>query len=389
MESSRVNNSPKPPQSHITDFASPARFLLPMIIFMVLIVGIIFILLESIINIFFANPALNSLIIAVLVIGILFNVRRVISLSPEVAWIRGFHPGASSLSIQKPPRLLASMASIMNSKKGKLTLNATSMRNLLDCIDTRLMESRETSRYLTGLLVFLGLLGTFWGLLETITSVTQAIRSLSATSDDFNQLISQLQSDLEAPLKGMSLAFSSSLLGLAGSLILGFLDLQSGHAQNQFYNDLEEWLSSFTRITSAFESEDSENNKSVPAYAYALLEQSAESLDKIQRSLNSSENLQYNKLIEQAFKNLSSQISLMNENTNREISLVKRLTEHINNIETKNYDASIINYLRKIDINLVNISENLSENNKSLMQEVRNEIKLLARTIVKVNSFND
>ncbi len=159
------------------------------------------------------------------------------------------------------------------------------MRSLLDGIGARLDESRAIAHYMTGLLVFLGLLGTFWGLLATVSSVAGVVGSLAIGSGDIASIFGDLKRGLQAPLSGMGTAFSSSLFGLGGSLILGFLDLQAGQAQNHFYHDLEEWLSSETRLATSIGGAEGEG--SVPAYIQALLEQTAESIDKLQRSLSS------------------------------------------------------------------------------------------------------
>ncbi len=164
---------------------------------------------------------------------------------------------------------------------GRVSLSATSLQTLLDGIGSRLDESRETSRYLIGVLVFLGLLGTFYGLLETVRSVGGVIGGLNVGGTDLSSAFANLKSGLESPLSGMSTAFSSSLFGLAGSLVLGFLDLQAGQAQNRFYNDLEEWLSTYTRLSGGALGDG--GDASVPAYIQALLEQTADSLENLQR----------------------------------------------------------------------------------------------------------
>ena len=175
------------------------------------------------------------------------------------------------------------MATMLGERKGgRVSLSAVSLRTLLDGIATRLDESREISRYLIGLLVFLGLLGTFYGLLETLRSVGGVINGLTIGTNDVARAFNDLKTGLQAPLSGMGTAFSASLFGLAGSLVLGFLDLQAGQAQNRFYNDLEEWLSSYTRLSSGGPLSEA-GDASVPAYIQALLEQTADSLDNLQR----------------------------------------------------------------------------------------------------------
>ena len=195
----------------------------------------------------FANPGLNALIGAVLLIGIILAFRQVIRLYPEVSWVNNFRIADPGLAVERRPKLLAPMAAILGGERsGRMTITQQTMRHLLDSIAMRLDEARDISRYMTGLLVFLGLLGTFWGLIETVGSVGKVIDGLKV-GGDAGALFDTLKEGLAAPLGGMGISFSSSLFGLAGSLILGFLDLQSSQAQNRFYTDLEDWLASTVR----------------------------------------------------------------------------------------------------------------------------------------------
>ncbi|MXN65375.1 flagellar motor protein MotA [Stappia sp. GBMRC 2046] len=228
--------------------SSPWVYLWRMIIFLVITAMIALILYRQIATAFMSNPGLNGLIIGVGLIGILLTFRQVIRLFPEVSWVNGFRVGDPGLEVRRPPVLLAPMATLLGNKVGEMTLSTSTMRSILDSIGTRLDEAREMARYLTGLLVFLGLLGTFWGLLQTVSAVGSTIQSLDVGSGDANVIFEDLKAGLEAPLSGMGTAFSSSLFGLTGSLILGFLDLQAGQAQNRFYNELEDWLSTLTDI---------------------------------------------------------------------------------------------------------------------------------------------
>jgi len=218
-----------------------------MLVFLVLCVLVAIVLYKQIEQAFFANPGLNALIGLVLLVGIILTFRQVIRLYPEVAWVNNFRIADPGLAIDRRPRLLAPMAAILGGERtGRMTITQQTMRHLLDSIATRLDEARDISRYMTGLLVFLGLLGTFWGLIETVGSVGKIIDGLKV-GGDAGALFDTLKEGLAAPLGGMGISFSSSLFGLAGSLILGFLDLQSSQAQNRFYTDLEDWLASTVR----------------------------------------------------------------------------------------------------------------------------------------------
>jgi protein-S-isoprenylcysteine O-methyltransferase Ste14 len=230
-----------------TKLSSPRTFLVRMLVFLVLCALVAIVLYKQIITAFFANPGLNALIGAVLLIGTILSFRQVIRLYPEVAWVNNFRIADPGLALARHPTLLAPMAAILGGERsGRMIISQQTMRHLLDSIATRLDEARDISRYMTGLLVFLGLLGTFWGLIETVGSVGKVIDGLKV-GGDAGALFDTLKEGLAAPLGGMGISFSSSLFGLAGSLILGFLDLQSSQAQNRFYTDLEDWLASTVR----------------------------------------------------------------------------------------------------------------------------------------------
>ncbi|MEZ5785532.1 MAG: flagellar motor protein MotA [Xanthobacteraceae bacterium] len=226
--------------------SSPRIYLFRMLIFLVLGALLVIILHRQIWVAFLANPGLNGLIIGVLLIGILLSFRQVLRLFPEVAWVNGFRLADPGIEVGRQPSLLAPMAVILGDRRGPMALSTPAMRGILDSIASRLDEARDTSRYMTGLLVFLGLLGTFWGLIETIGSVGKVIESMRV-GGDAAAMFDSLKEGLAAPLGGMGIAFSSSLFGLAGSLILGFLDLQTSQAQNRFYTELEDWLATTVR----------------------------------------------------------------------------------------------------------------------------------------------
>ena len=222
--------------------ASPRIFLVRMLVFLILCGLIGFVLQRQIINAFMANPWLNGLILGVLLIGIILSFMRVIRLFPEVSWVNSFRRADPGLAVARAPTLLAPMAAILGGERvGRVAISAQTMRAFLDSLANRLDEARDISRYLTGLLVFLGLLGTFWGLIETVGSVGGIINSLNV-GGDADTVFNTLKEGLAAPLGGMGISFSSSLFGLAGSLILGFLDLQTSQAQNRFYTNFEDWL---------------------------------------------------------------------------------------------------------------------------------------------------
>lgn len=370
---------------------SPQRFLIRMIVFVTAVVILSGFLFPSLRGAFSANVGLNGLILGVLVLGIGYNFRQVLQLYPEVSWLENFRRNEGArLSAAKPPRMLAPMATMLGERKDSLSLSTLSMRSLLDGIASRLDESRDLSRYTIGLLIFLGLLGTFWGLLQTVGSVGDVIGSLSVGGgSDLAAVFTSLKSGLEAPLNGMGTAFSSSLFGLAGSLVLGFLDLQAGQAQNRFYNDLEEWLSGMTRLSSGALAET--GDQSVPAYVQALLEQTAESLENLQRTLARGE--ETNIASKNQLMALVERLGSLGDQMQTEQSLLVKFGE--NQLDLKNIlermaggsssdggmDEATRSHIRNLDVYMARLLEELSTGRDEIIQQMRSEIKLLARTV--------
>ncbi|HEX4828779.1 MAG TPA: flagellar motor protein MotA [Xanthobacteraceae bacterium] len=226
--------------------SSPRIFLVRMVVFLTVCALVVVVFYKQIWSAFLANPVVNALIIGVLVFGIALAFQRVIRLFPEIDWVNGFRLADPGLAVDRPPVLLAPMAVLLRDRVGRMAISAQVMRGILDSIAARLDEARDTSRYMTGLLIFLGLLGTFWGLIETMGSVGNVINGLKP-GGDAGAIFESLKEGLAAPLGGIGIAFSASLFGLAGSLVLGFLDLQMSQAQNRFYTELEDWLSTTVR----------------------------------------------------------------------------------------------------------------------------------------------
>ena len=224
----------------------PRVHLVHMVVFIIVVAVISAVLFPPIKNAFMNNPGLNSLIVGTLLFGTLYAFRMVWRLFPEVNWLNGFRMGQGST--EEAPSMLSPLATILSDASGRTQLSPQTMSSLLDSLASRLDEGRDLLRYLVGLLIFLGLLGTFWGLLQTVSSVGEAIKGLDVTSSQTANVFEELKNGLQKPLQGMGLSFSSSLFGLASSLILGFLDLKASQAQNRFYHNLEDWLSTFTVV---------------------------------------------------------------------------------------------------------------------------------------------
>ncbi|MBI4184414.1 MAG: flagellar motor protein MotA [Proteobacteria bacterium] len=370
----------------------PKRFLVRMIAFLVVVAVLAAVLAGPLYGAFMTNPPLNGLILAVMLLGILYNFQQVLRLNPEVDWIETYRRGEAGLSILRQPKMLAPMATMLGERRDhRMTLSTLSMRSLLDGIQARLEESRDISRYLIGLLIFLGLLGTFWGLLVTVSSVSDVIAGLSVGATDFGAVFRDLKKNLEAPLSGMGTAFSSSLFGLAGSLALGFLDLQASQAQNRFYNDLEEWLSSLTRLSTAGGLAE---DQAVPAYVRALLEQTAENLESLQRILARGEE---SRMTANAnISALTERLGTLTDQMRTEQSLMKKLAEsqlELKPILVKLAETSTVGggldeatrgHIRNLSVHAQRILEDGQAGREQIITEIRNEIKLLARTIAAI-----
>lgn len=372
----------------------PRRYLVRMVFFLATVLLVAALLFVQLQGAFVANAVLNGLILGVLMLGIAYNFSQVTMLDPEVTWLENYRRDHSALSQSRRPKLLAPMATMLGERRDGMSLSTMSMRSLLDGISARLDESRDISRYTIGLLIFLGLLGTFWGLLETVGSIRGVIGGLSVGSGDMAAVFGKLKSGLEAPLSGMGTAFSSSLFGLAGSLVLGFLDLQAGQAQNRFYNDLEEWLSSLTRLSSGALPGD--GDQSVPAYVQALLEQTAESLENLQRTLARGEEGRIT--ANNNMMALTERIGTLTDHMRTEQALMMRLAESQTEMKpilakladgvSKDdgmLDDATRNHIRNLDLYMARLLEDQSSGREDMIQQLRSEIKLLARTMAAMS----
>ena len=372
----------------------PTRFLVRTLLFLAAVGGVVYLLFDGIAAAFQHHLALNGTILGVLALGILFNFRQIVSLNAEIAWIDKFRANRPSLSNEAPPRLLAPMAKMLGERTGRFSLSPTSTRSLLDSIGSRMDESRDLSRYLVGLLIFLGLLGTFWGLLQTVAAVGGVISTLSASTDTAS-LFADLQNGLKAPLSGMGTAFGTSLFGLASSIVLGFCDLQAGQAQNRFYNDLEEWLSAQTRLSSGAIGGDG-GGETVPAYIQALLETTADNLENLQRTMARSEDGRANSAA--ANMQLIDKLGSLADQMKAEQQLLLKLAEGQIELRTAlvkmadaprsgggaAMDEATRAHIRNMDMALARMVEESGAGRLQMTQDIRNEIRLLARTIANL-----
>ncbi|ODT98603.1 MAG: hypothetical protein ABS83_04125 [Rhodospirillales bacterium SCN 65-16] len=369
--------------------SNPLPYLVRMLLFLAAVAIIAYLLHHDLLRVFLNTPILNSVIVAVLVIGIFFVMRQVISLWPEVRWLRRFQarePGAPALDAQSID-LLAPMAAMLGERQDNLRLSPTATRALLDGIASRLDERRELSRYMIGLLIFLGLLGTFWGLLETIGAVADAIGGMQVTGGDAVQMFAKLKQGIEGPLKGMATAFGASLFGLSGSLVLGFLELQASQAQGRFHTELEEWLAGATRLSSGVLQPEGEQG--VSAYVEALLERTADGLDELTRTLRRSEETR--EATAAANATLVERLSSLAESMRTQQTLLARLAEHsielrgtVTRLSERGPGAdaeALANHQRNIETSLARLVEESVRSRVTLTDELRGELRLLARTM--------
>jgi hypothetical protein len=372
----------------------PTVFLIRMLVFLAAVAVVAGLLFEALVTAFVTNPLLNALILLVLAIGIGWNAMQVFRLSPEVVWLETFQRARNRIAAAPAPRLLAPIAAMLAARTAKgrdgqerFTISAQVMRSMLDSIASRLDESRELSRYMVGLLIFLGLLGTFWGLLLTVSSVGDVINSMSVGSGDINALFEQLKGGLAKPLKGMGTAFSSSMLGLAGALVLGFLDLTAGQAQNRFFNELEEYLAGLTRVSSGALGGDGEG--SVPVYVQALLEQTAENMENLQRILARGEDGR--KEANNAVLSLTERIGTLSDTMRTNQQLMLRIAEsqqalapalqRLGEARRDSGDDVARGHLRNIELYLQRLLSESEQGRAQTTAEIRNDIRVLTRTI--------
>ncbi len=373
----------------------PTHYLLRMLFFLVAVGVVVGLLSAFLLAAFVNNPLLNGLILLVLLLGIAWNIRQVARLSPEVVWLDTWRTARPRLAALPPPRLLAPMASMLAARESRaggdgahrLTISATGMRSLLDGIASRLDESRELSRYMTGLMIFLGLLGTFWGLLHTVGAVSDVIGGMSAGSGDVNAMFDQLKNGLVQPLRGMGTAFSASLFGLAGALVLGFLDLTAGQAQNRFFNELEEWLASLTHLSSGALAE---GEGAIPVYVQALLEQTAENMENLQRILARGEESRFQ--ANQAVLTLTERIGALSDAMRGNQQLMLRVAEAhaalapaIHRLGDQRADTGLDDasrgHLRNIELYLQRLLADAEQGRAQATAELRNDLRILTRTV--------
>ena len=368
----------------------PTQYLIRMAVFVAVVVAAAVLLFGPVADAFMANPALNGLILGVLLIGIAYNFRHVLRLFREIAWIDSIQGPAPGRGAPEParPHLLATLATAF-SAEAPVRFSAVSMRSILDGVASRVEEASETARYLAGLLIFLGLIGTFWGLIQTVSAIAGVIGGLEIAAGNLTGVFEELKSGLDAPLAGMGTAFSSSLFGLSGALVLGFLDLQASQASSRFVNELEEWLSSLTRLGSSGAGF-ADGDQSVPSYIQALLETTAENLEDLRRIVGRAEEGRHS--VNRKLEALSETLGGLAEQLSTSQAAHARLAEE--QIETQTLlrrllesgqrgglDETTRRHIASLDSALLQMRDELRAGRSELIEDLRTEIKLLARTV--------
>jgi len=376
----------------------PQTYITRMTLFSLAVVLLVILLKDALLTAFLANAALNGVILGTLVLGTIFAFRRVVDIKPEQDWITAFKRHESAAT-SITPKLMAPAAALLSAQaEGGMRLSTLSMRSVLDGIASRLEESREISRYFTQLLVFLGLLGTFWGLLGTIGAIGGTINSLTVDGGDMALMFDELKAGLNAPLAGMGTAFSSSLFGLGGSLMLGFMDLQASQAQTRFYNGVEDWLASVTHLS---RSEMSEGVASPNSYMTAVMEQTADGIDRLQRTMKQSEDSRHQAQttmtsIAETLATLSDRMAAQAAQAEHGEQMGRSLADAISQLavvtEAKGsaeptaapapaMDDATKQHIRNLDVGMKRLIEEQTRASETMVDELKSEIKLLSRTL--------
>lgn len=372
-------------------FARPLRQIAMM--FLVLgMVGVgVYLAYSSVAPVFLANPVFNGFIVFVFAIGVLACFTQVFQLIKSVSWIESFVGGGQDHSLAAAPRLLAPLAALLRSRGAKMQIGSSSAGSILDSVATRIDEARDITRYIVNLLIFLGLLGTFWGLATTLPAVVETIRSLEPQDGEgAADVFSRLTRGLESQLGGMGVAFASSLFGLAGSLIVGLLELFASHGQNRFYRELEEWLSTITRL--GFSSGDGESDAADHGASAALLEHFAEQMGALQTLFSESDISRA--LVDEQLGNLVNSVNGLVEKLNddsRQVDALNRLAEGQERMiavlqenpepESAGVDAESRMRLRSIDVQLLRILEEMSAGRQESLADLRGDLAALKKTI--------
>lgn len=375
------------PKAYVTYFSQPIRQIVTMLIVVVLVALGGWLIHGTVIGIVNANPWLNGTIGLVFVLGALACFWQVFTLMQSVHWIERFVRHDVGFEEARPPQLLAPLAHLLRTRGARRQISSSSSRSILESVESRIDEARDITRYLTNLLVFLGLLGTFYGLATTVPAVVQTIRSLQPQDGETGmEVFGKLMSGLESQLGGMGTAFSSSLLGLAGSLVVGLLELFAGHGQNRFVRELEEWLSSITRV--GFASGDGEGSET--GAVSGVLEHLSEQVEVMQSLFAQVEANRAGG--EQALAELNASLAALTAKLSAEsgqTEALKRIAEGQERLIVAltgaeggaHSDAESRMRLRSIDVQLLRILEELSAGRQESLADLRGDLSALTASV--------
>ncbi|MEK9878985.1 MAG: biopolymer transporter ExbB [Paracoccaceae bacterium] len=385
-------------QTHLkleTQFTQPVRQITMMLAVVAMTTTGAIVAAPSVLPIFFANLWLNGFIVLVFFIGVASCFAQVFQLISSVRWIENFVANRVRLTA-KVPKVLAPLATLLGTRNSQMKIAATSTQSILDSVSTRIEEAREITRYIVNLLIFLGLLGTFYGLATTVPALVETIRSLAPRDGEAGfEVFSRLMDGLESQLDGMGVAFASSLLGLAGSLVVGLLELFAGHGQNRFYRDLEEWLSSITRLGFASGEVETSNQQDLAASIFA---QMTEQLEHVQDMFVSGENSRA--LVDQRLGTLAEALNGLTrhieantpsaEALNRVAEGQERLLSVLAKMERSDaQDAESRMRLRSIDVQLLRLLEEISTGRQETTIALRQQLERLTSAILMTSEQED
>ncbi len=385
-------------QTHLkleTQFTQPVRQITMMLAVVAMTTTGAIVAAPSVLPIFFANLWLNGFIVLVFFIGVASCFAQVFQLISSVRWIENFVANRVRLTA-KVPKVLAPLATLLGTRNSQMKIAATSTQSILDSVSTRIEEAREITRYIVNLLIFLGLLGTFYGLATTVPALVETIRSLAPRDGEAGfEVFSRLMDGLESQLDGMGVAFASSLLGLAGSLVVGLLELFAGHGQNRFYRDLEEWLSSITRLGFASGEVENSNEQDLAASIFA---QMTEQLEHVQDMFVSGENSRA--LVDQRLGTLAEALNGLTrhieantpsaEALNRVAEGQERLLSVLAKMERSDaQDAESRMRLRSIDVQLLRLLEEISTGRQETTIALRQQLERLTSAILMTSEQED
>ena len=387
-------------------FSQPTRQTALMIFVLLCVFFIAYLLFPAVAPIFLSSPYLNGVIIGVFILGVLACFWQVFILVSSVYWIEGFVSERPGHEIAKPPRILAPLEALLRDKQSRRNINPLSARSILDSVATRLDEVRDITRYIINLLIFLGLLGTFYGLATTVPAVVETIKSLAPKEGQTGlEVFEGLMVGLESQLGGMGTAFASSLLGLAGSLVVGLLELFAGHGQNRFYMELEEWLSSISKIGQSFYETENPNTPISPS---ELVINSFENklnhlIELLENNGNQSFNnqIQINELTKSIEKLILNEKKVSNSSSDHGVYNQTDLNTLINNQDNlvnlirnfveieKNSENEFRSRVRNMDVQLAKIFNELKTGRQDNLSELREDFTILSNAIIRLSNSNN